>query len=874
MRAQRVLGFLLLGGSVWAQQYVISTIAGGAAPPTPVLAGKASVGDPVRVAADAAGNVYFSSLHSVFKVDSAGVMTRFAGNGRAGNTGDGAQAGSAQLLFPMGIAVDGAGNIFVADRDAAVVRRIAPTGVIQTVAGSGTPGYTGDGGPATSAQLNGPFAVAVDAQGNLFIADTGNLVVRKVAGDGTISTYAGSGTLGFAGDGGAATNAWLNGPEGVALDAAGNLFIADTFNGRIRRVAADGTITTFAGVGTTGIYGGDNGPPASAGLSLPTDVAVDRSGNLYISDFGNSRIRIVSNGVITTVAGRNNGAPIVEGEEAVNARLNGPTGVGVDRTGSFYFVEAGIGSGTGLARGDFKVWKVSSTGLMTTLAGNGLPNFGGDGASATTAQLDTPTGVAVDASGNVLIADSQNQRVRKVSRGTITTIAGTGAPGFNGDVVLPANAQLNTPRGVAADRSGNYFLADTGNRRVREGQPGGNLFTKAGNGNASYFGDGMQATLASVNQPEGVAADAAGNVYIADTFDNVVRKVSANGVITTIAGFGTPGFGGDGGPATSAKLNHPRGVAVDALGNVYVADTANNRVRKIDPVGTISTVAGNGTVDFVVPDGAATQQGLSDPRGVAVDQAGNVYVAETGHNRVRKISPAGAITTIAGNGTCCYTGDGGLGTAAQLNQPWGLAVDAEGNVYVADSGNNAIRVLTPASANIQLGAVVNAASNLPGPVAPGELVVLYGTGLAGVQTVLFNGTAGPLLYTTSGQAGAAVPYAVSGGTVQVVAQSAGTSSAPVAVSVAPTAPGVFTADGSGRGQAAAVNQGGTPNGTAAPASAGSVISLFVTGEGQTSPAGIDGKTAGSVLPAPLAPVSVAIGGTPATVQYAGAAPPS
>ncbi len=872
MRAQRVLGFLLLGGSVWAQQYVISTIAGGAAPPTPDLAGKASIGDPVRVAADAAGNVYFSSLHSVFKVDSAGVMTRFAGNGRAGNTGDGAQAASAQLLFPMGIAVDGAGNIFVADRDAAVVRRIAPTGVIQTVAGNGTPGYTGDGGPATSAQLNGPFAVAVDAQGNLFIADTGNLVVRKVAVDGTISTYAGSGTLGFAGDGGAATNAWLNGPEGVALDAGGNLFVADTFNGRIRRVAADGTITTFAGVGTTGIYGGDNGPPASAGLSLPTDVAVDRSGNLYISDFGNSRIRIVSNGVIATVAGRNNGAPIVEGEEAVNARLNGPTGVGVDRSGNFYFVEAGIGSGTGLARGDFKVWKVSSTGLMTTLAGNGLPNFGGDGASATTAQLDTPTGVAVDASGNVLIADSQNQRVRKVSRGTITTIAGTGAAGFNGDVVLPANAQLNTPRGVATDRSGNYFLADTGNRRVREGQPGGNLFTKAGNGNASYFGDGMQATLASVNQPEGVAADAAGNVYIADTFDNVVRKVSANGVISTIAGFGTPGFGGDGGPATSAKLNHPRGVAVDALGNVYVADTANNRVRKIDPVGTISTVAGNGTVDFVVPDGVATQQGLSDPRGVAVDQAGNVYVAETGRNRVRKISPTGAITTIAGNGTCCYTGDGGLGTAAQLNQPWGLAVDAEGNVYVADSGNNAIRVLTPASANIQVGAVVNAASNLPGPVAPGELVVLYGTGLAGVQTVLFNGIAGPLLYTTSGQAGATVPYAVSGGTVQVVAQSAGTSSAPVAVSVAPTAPGVFTADGSGRGQAAAVNQGGTPNGTAAPASAGSVISLFVTGEGQTSPAGIDGKTAGSVLPAPVAPVSVTIGGTPATVQYAGAAP--
>jgi uncharacterized protein (TIGR03437 family) len=461
--------------------------------------------------------------------------------------------------------------------------------------------------------------------------------------------------------------------------------------------------------------------------------------------------------------------------------------------------------------------------------------------------------------------------VRKVSRGTMTTITGTGTPGFNGEVVPPATAQLNTPLGVAADGSGNYFVADTGNRRVREGQPGGNFFTKAGNGNASYFGDGMAATLASVNQPEGVAVDGAGNLYIADTFDNVVRKVAANGVISTIAGFGTPGFGGDGGPATSAKLNRPRAVAVDAQGSVYVADTGNNRVRKIDPLGNISTVAGDGTADFAPADGTATQQGLSDPRGVAVDRAGNVYVAETGHNRVRRISPAGAITTIAGSGACCYTGDGGLATLAQLNQPWGVAVDSAGNVYVADSGNNAIRVLAPVSAAIQIGAVANAASNLSGPVAPGELVVLYGTGLAGVQSVLFNGVAGPLLYAAAGQVGAVVPYAVTGGTVQVVAQATGTSSAPVAVAVAATAPGMFTVDGSGRGQAAAVNQDGTPNGSGAPAAAGSVISLFATGEGQTSPAGVDGKIAGPVLPTPLAPVTVSIGGVTATVQFAGGA---
>jgi uncharacterized protein (TIGR03437 family) len=865
MRAQRVLGFLLFsgwfGGSVWAQQYVISTVAGGAAPPSPTAAIKASIGDPVRAAADAAGNVYFSSLHSIFKVDSAGTMTRFAGNGRPGNLGDGGAATAAQLMFPMGIAFDAAGNLFVADRDAHVVRRISTAGIIQTVAGNGTPGYQGDGGAATAARLNGPFAVAVDAAGNLYIADTGNLVIRKVSAGGTISTYAGNGVRGFAGDGGGASGASFNGPEAVAVDANGVLYIADTFNGRIRRVAADGTITTAAGTGSTGIYGGDNGPPANAGLSLPTDVAVDRSNNVFIADFGNSRIRMVANAVITTVAGNNNGAPIVEGEEAVNARLNGPTGVAVDRTGNFFFVEAGIGSGTGLARGDFKIWKVSSAGVLTTFAGNGLPSYGGDGGAATSAQLDTPTGVALDSSGNLLIADSQNHRVRRVSGGVITTVTGTGTAGFNGEVQLVASAQLNTPHGVAADAAGNIYIADTGNNRVREGQPGGNLFTVGGNGNASYFGDGSAATRGSVNQPQGVAVDAAGNIYIADTLDNVVRKVTTDGVINTIAGFGTPGFSGDGGPAIKARLNRPRAVAVDAAGNVYVADTDNGRVRKIDPLGNISTLAGD-------PQSGAP---LLAPRGIAVDRAGNVFVSDTGHNQVLRIAASGGVAAIAGDGTCCYSGDGGIAAAAQLNQPAGLALDAAGNLYVADSGNNAIRVLAPVSGAIQVAAIGNAASNLTGPVAPGELVVLYGTGLGAVQSVLFNGTPGPLLYAAPGQVGAAVPYGVTSGTVQIVAQSVGMSSAPVSVAVAATAPGLFTLNGSGRGQAAATNQNGTQNGDGAPAPVGSVLSLFATGAGQTSPAGIDGKAAGTVLPTPLAPVSVTIGGVPATVQFAGGA---
>jgi uncharacterized protein (TIGR03437 family) len=796
----------------------------------------------------------------VFKVDAGGTLTRIAGNARAGNSGDGGPAVAAQLIFPMGLAVDAAGNVFVADRDAAAIRRIALNGTISTVAGTGTAGFTGDGGPAINARLNGPFGVAVDAAGDLYIADTGNGVVRRVSPDGTIWTVAGTGAQGYSGDGGAALNARMNGPEAVAIDPAGNLYIADTFNGRIRRVGTDGVIATVAGVGSTGIFSGDGGPPPNAALSLPTDVAVDRAGNLYIADFGNSRVRVVANATITTVAGSANGPPLTSGEAAVNARLEGPTGVTVDGGGAIYFVEAGIGSGTGLARGDYKVWKVSTAGVLTTLAGNGIPSYSGEGVAATAAQLNGPAGVAVSRSGIIYISDTGNQRVRATSAagGPLVTLAGNGAPGFNSDIILPRNAQLNRPLGVATDDNGNWYVADTANNRVRKVQPGGNLFTVAGNGNASYYGDGGPGTLGSVNQPEGVAADALGNVYIADTLDNAVRKVTPGGIITTLAGTGNTGYSGDGGPASLARLNLPRGVAVDLGGNVYVADSGNNQVRRIDAQGTITTVD--------------TGNSLSGPRGIAVDRAGNLYIADSSNRRVLRVSPGALVTTIAGDGTCCYSGDGGLALDAQLNQPSGVAVDANGNVYVADPGNDAVRMLAPLSAGIVVTAVTNAASNLAGAVAPGELVVLYGAGLAGVQTVLFNGVAGPLLYTTPGQVGVVAPYSVAGGSVQVVAESAAAASAPVTTAAALTAPGIFTADGSGRGHASAINQDGTRNGPASAAPAGSVLSLYATGEGQTLPAGVDGKLAAMPLPQPLAPVAVTIGGIRAEVRYAGGAP--
>jgi uncharacterized protein (TIGR03437 family) len=832
----RTLCIFLLSSCLVAQEYVISTIAGGVPPATPSTATRAAIGDPARVLADGAGNLYFTSLHSVFKVDAAGDLTRIAGNGRAGNSGDLGPATSAQLSDPMGMALDASGSLYVADREANVVRRISG-GSITTVA-------TG---------LSRPFDVAIDSRGALYVADTNNDRVVRVGADGVLVDVVANGSL--------------NRPEGIVFDSRDNLYIADTFNGRIRMLSADGRFSTIAGTGSTGVFSGDGGPAVNAAISLPTAVSVDQQGNLYITDFGNARVRKISNGTITTAAGSAVGAPIFEGEAAVNVRLEGPTGVAVGRDGTVYFAEGSIGSGSGLARGDYRVWRVTPGGELRTLAGTGASSFAGDGGPASAALLNGATGTGFDKQGNFYIADTQNHRLRRVAvDGTITTIVGNGTPGFAVEFGSPGSALLNSPHGVVADASGIY-IADTANHRVRKIQLGGNIFTYAGNGNASYFGDGGRATAAGVNQPEGMALDAAGNLYIADVMDNAVRKVTPGGIITTVAGTGQTGFGGDGGPAVRAVLNGPRAVALDASGNLYIADSGNHRVRRVDGNGVIQTIAGNGATEFFPEDSAGTSSSLSDPRGVAVDAAGNVYIADTGHNRVRKLFPSGAISTIAGfEGACCYAGDGGLAAQARLNRPAGLTLDAAGNLYIADAGNSAIRLLRPVATDLTIAAVTNAASNLSGPIAPGELVTIYGSGMDAVKKITVNGIAATLLYATTNQVGAVLPYGINGTNAQVTIETAGAVSAPFPVAVGAVAPGIFTADASGRGQALAVNQDGSRNGSGSAAGAGEVLTLYVTGEGQTSPAG---GGAGTV---PVAPLSVTIGGAPAEIRFAGGAP--
>jgi hypothetical protein len=332
--------------------------------------------------------------------------------------------------------------------------------------------------------------------------------------------------------------------------------------------------------------------------------------------------------------------------------------------------------------------------IISTVAGNGRPEFSGDGGPATNAALYFATDVGLDAAGNLYIADYDNYRIRKVSTsGVITTVVGNGTFGFSGDGGPATAASFRDPRYIAVDTAGNIYISDRTSYRVRKVSTSGIITTVAGNGTPGFSGDGGPATSATIDA-FAVAVDSAGNLYIADANNQRIRKVNAAGTITTIAGNGTAGYTGDGGPATSARINYPWGIGVDAAGNVYFVDSSNSRVRKVSTTGIITTVAGGG-VEFPGDGGPATSANLPFITELTADAAGNLYIAEAGStNLVRKVSAAGIISTVAGNGTNGFSGDGGPATSAQLSFPEGLTVDSAGNIYIADPGNHRIRKVT------------------------------------------------------------------------------------------------------------------------------------------------------------------------------------
>jgi len=603
------------------QTYTLKTFAGGGLPEN-VAATSASLGTVTGLAWDRTGGLYLSlgDYHMVARLDTAtGQMVRVAGNGSAGFAIEGGPCAGAQLSAPAGLAVDSAGNLYVADSGNSRVRVIA-RGVISSFAGFGARGYGGDGDSALSARYDGPSAVAADAAGNVYIADFFNHVVRKVSG-GKVTTVAGDGTYGMGAENVDATRSALAGPAGLAVDAAGNLYIAEFYNNRVRKVSG-GVITTVAGTGTAG-FSGDKAPAAAATLRQPTDVAVDSAGVLYIADFGNNRVRMVSGGLITTVAGNGTTSTTGDGGAATSAGLSAPRRVAFDGAGIMYIADG------------MRVRKVTK-GVIANAAGGGVP--AGENGPAAGAQLLTPQAVAVDSTGNVYVSDSGTGRVLKIAGGTLVRLAGTGVAATSTADGAAATTALGAPSAVTVDAAGTLYVADTVSARVRK-IAAGQMTTVVGGGTS--FGDGGPPLKAQLTAPEGLAVNTAGDLFIADV--NRVRAVSG-GVITTFAGNGSVGYQGDNGAAMAARLSSPSGLAVDSAGNVLIADTGNSRLRMV-AAGVISTVAGNGTYGFGGSGGTATSAGLGYPMGVAVDGAGDLYI--TDEYRVMKVSK-GKIATVAG----------------------------------------------------------------------------------------------------------------------------------------------------------------------------------------------------------------------------------
>lgn len=614
------------------------------------LASALNVGAFRGMVQDATGALYISdaALGRVYHIGLDGVVTTFAGGGSAypESASDGGRATDAALPSPRGLVFDSHGNLDIVEAYCFCIRRVNPSGIISTV-------FKLPQEPGFFQYFEG---LAIDSKDNLYATEYRGSAVWKITADGAANVIAGTGVAGFGGDGGPAIAAQLNGPSGVTLDSAGNLYITDTFNYRVRRITPDGTISTFAGTGDRG-FAGDGGLATAAQFVLPAQTLIDSSDNVYISDYGNRRVRVVSkSGIISTVAG--NG-------------LNDPPVQTAPQTG--------------------------------------------DGGPALNATLHMANSAAFSPAGDLYVADAMDNRIRKIARdGTISTFAGVGGPGFTGffgEGGLATQAGVPSPITVAVDKSGIVYF-ETGDSRVLKVTLDGIIHLVAGTGTGTGLvrsgGDGGPAVNATLNEPKGLAIDAQGNVYIGDTSNARLRKVDTNGIITTVAG---PGIQG---------ADYWNAVAFDPQGNLYVAITHTgvldqkffSVIDRVNADGSMTPVAGNSancanqTGPPVFPsDGVqASQAKLCVIVGLTFDPQGNMYIPEAFYGAVLKVTPDGAIRRIAGSSTSNQLGDGGSPLLASLTgvsySPSSVAIDAAGNLFIPQSTR--IREVVPGAIAVQL----------------------------------------------------------------------------------------------------------------------------------------------------------------------------
>ena len=697
--------------------HAISTIAG-AGYQTGGLARDSDAGWPMGVVRSLAerwlGDLIVVDYHAhrLWRIDSAGILHALAGDGIPGNSGDGGPALAARFYWPHDLTQDKQGNLYLSDLGDQVIRRIdGKTAIITRVAGSGRVGRGGDGGPALDAEMDTTCGVAVDDEGNIFLSSEWASNIRRVdAQTGIITLFAGPNAAnipgpnrptsgpalnltGYHGDGGPAADAAFHHPEHLAFGPDGNLYVCDNSNDRIRRIdRQSGIITTVFGTGQRA-SNGDGGPAVEASTLMPDALCLDSHGNLYVGEKYGYRIRKVSaaTGIASTLVG--NGVPGF-GEEGLPGSLTHVNsvecGIWADPDGTVFWSDC---SGR-LRRYD------GATGIVTTVLGGTSVH---DGEVATAGFLNGPGGLAIAPDGTIVIADVWNQRIRALDpqTGHIRTVAGNGARAFGGENGPATAAYIGNPHDVAVDSQGRILIADTRHGRIRRVELDGTLRTVAGttlpwDGGEGRWdkGDNGPANSASFGGIEAVAVDREDNIYVGDVTFGRIRKIDAQtGIITTIAGVGIPGYSGDRGPATRARIGAPTAIRFDVAGNLYFTDRASHTVRRIDGEGIITTVVGRGQAGFT-PDGeVATAAHIDTPYGLAIAPNGTLYFADSRNNRVRRVNSDGRLETVAGGEMDGDGGEGELAALAMLNEPHGLAWWGEGILLISDHYNNRIKAI-------------------------------------------------------------------------------------------------------------------------------------------------------------------------------------